>query len=72
MAAFNFGNASLKISFETGIDEFGKSIIVSKTYRNVRDNVGATQVSAVVQAISSLTDNALSSAEKIEMETVEL
>ncbi|MEK9198360.1 DUF1659 domain-containing protein [Ureibacillus sp. FSL E2-3493] len=72
MAAYNFENATLKLSFETGVDEQGKPIITSKTYRNVRANVEASQIAAVVQVLASLSNYTLQKAQKIETESVEL
>ena len=72
MATFNYDNATLKLSFETGVDELGKAIVTAKTYRNVRDNVEATEVMAVVQALASLSSYDLLFAEKILTETVDL
>lgn len=71
MAAFNFDSAALKISYVTGLDEQGKAIVTSKTYRNVRDNVEASAVLSVVQAISSLSSYDYLFAEKILTETVD-
>ncbi len=72
MAAYNFDNATLKLSFETGVDELGKAIINAKTYRNLRENVAATEVQVAVQAFASLSSHDLLFAEKIQTETVDL
>lgn len=72
MATFTFDNATLKLSFEAGIDELGKAIVSAKTYRNVRYNVEATEVLTVVQAIASLSSYGLLFAEKIQTETVDM
>ncbi|MDN4492452.1 DUF1659 domain-containing protein [Ureibacillus aquaedulcis] len=71
MAAFNFDSAAIRISYVTGVDEQGKSVITSKTYRNVRNNVEASEILTVVQAISSLTSHNFLLAEKILTETVD-
>lgn len=71
MATFSFENAALKLFFETGVNELGKTIVTSKTYRNIRSNVDASQVALVVQAISSLSNYPLQDAQKIETETIE-
>ncbi|HWK21522.1 MAG TPA: DUF1659 domain-containing protein [Ureibacillus sp.] len=72
MAAFNFDNASLKLSFQTGVDQSGKAIVSAKTYRNLRNNLDASQVLAVVQAIASLSSYDLLYAEKVQTETIEV
>lgn len=71
MPVFTFDQATLKLSFETGIDESGKSIIASKTYRNVRDQVSAVQVFTVVQALAGLTKHHLLYAQKIQTEMID-
>lgn len=70
MAVFNFENAMLKITYETGVDQLGNPIITSKTYRNVRAGVQPTQVAAVVQAIANLSKYPLKDATKTLTETV--
>jgi len=71
MAAFYFNDASLKLSFETGVDETGKAIITAKTYRNVRDHVEAAEVLAAVQVLASLSSYNLLFAEKVLTETID-
>ncbi|MBM7609937.1 hypothetical protein JOD29_003213 [Lysinibacillus composti] len=71
MATFNFQNATLKISYETGVDEAGKPVFTSKTYNNVRENVTPTQVAAVIQGIASLSNYPLSAALKTETEEIQ-
>ncbi|MCP1144953.1 DUF1659 domain-containing protein [Lysinibacillus endophyticus] len=70
MAAYTFESASLKLVFETGMDEFGKPIFSSKTYQNVRPNVQPEQLFAVVQAIASLCQDPLNDMKRIVTETV--
>ncbi|QCR32623.1 DUF1659 domain-containing protein [Lysinibacillus sp. SGAir0095] len=72
MASFNFDNATLRLSYVTGVDESGKAIVTSKTYRNVRDNVEASQVLDVAQALASLSNYELSLTKKILTETVDM
>nr|WP_106779039.1 DUF1659 domain-containing protein [Lysinibacillus timonensis] len=71
MAVYNFEEASLKLYFETGLDEFGKPVLTSKTYRNVRDNALVEQVATVAQSIASLSKYPLNEAKKSETETIE-
>lgn len=72
MAIYTFQNAALKISYETGVDEFGKSIVSSKTYNNVRDNIQPDQLLAVVQGIGSLSNYPIIEAIKTEAETLDM
>ncbi|MDI7744106.1 DUF1659 domain-containing protein [Lysinibacillus fusiformis] len=72
MATYNYDNATLKLSFETGIDELGKAIVSAKTYRNVRNNVQPDEVFTVVQALASLSSYELLFVEKILTETVDM
>ena len=72
MASFNFDNATLRLTYVTGIDEFGKAITSTKTYQKVRDNVDASQVLAVAQALASLSTYDLSNTKMILTETVDL
>ena len=72
MAAFNFENATLRLSYVTGVDENGKAIVTSKTYRNLRANVEATDALAVAQALSSLSGYDFYLAKKILTETVDM
>lgn len=72
MAAYSFQSATLKISYETGVDESGKSILSSKTYNNVRDNVLPDQLLAIVQGIGSLSNYPIVEAVKTEAETLDM
>lgn len=72
MAQFNFENASLRLYFETGIDEQGQPIVTSKTFQNVRETVSANQIENVVTAIASLTKDPVSAAKLVKVDTVEL
>lgn len=72
MANFTFENATLKLVYETGVNESGNSIFSSKTYRNLRANVTADKLAAVVQAFISLSKNpvihaSVSTTEKVEL-----
>ncbi|PYF07358.1 DUF1659 domain-containing protein [Ureibacillus chungkukjangi] len=72
MAAYNFENATLRLSYVTGVDENGKAIITSKTYRNLQENVEAADVLVVAQALSSLSSYDFYLAKKILTEAVEM
>ncbi|MEL3961385.1 DUF1659 domain-containing protein [Lysinibacillus endophyticus] len=72
MASYNFDSASLKLVFETGMDEFGQPIFSSKTYQNLRPNVQPEQLSEVVQAIASLSQDPLNDVKRIVTESVSL
>lgn len=70
MASYNFEEATLKITFETGLDENGKPVVTSKTYRNVRSNVEAEKIASVALAIASLSKYPLHAANKTETESI--
>lgn len=72
MAALNFESATLKLSYETGVDELGKPVITSKSYRNVRQNLEAAQLASVVQAISGLSSFPLHDAQQNETQSIEM
>ena len=72
MAAFNFENATLRLSYVTGIDEIGKAIVTTKAYRNLRENVEASEVLAVAQALSSLSSYEFYLAKKVLTEAVDM
>ncbi len=72
MAAFNFESATLKLNFETGVDEQGKPVLTSKTYRNVRPNLEASKLASVAQAISSLTKYPLYDVQRSVTESIEM
>ncbi len=71
MAVYNFEEANLKLYFETGLDEFGKPQVASKTYRNVRNNVTVDKIASVAQGIASLSKYPLHQAKKSETEAIE-
>ncbi|BDH61747.1 hypothetical protein MTP04_18770 [Lysinibacillus sp. PLM2] len=71
MAAYNFEEASLKLFFETGLDELGMPILTSKTIRNLRDDVEVEKLAVVSQAIASLSKYPLNQAKKSETEGIE-
>ena len=56
MNEFSFLSATMTVFYQTGFDEFNEPIIKSATYRNLADNVTATQIEAVAQALVRLTD----------------
>ncbi|KGR77774.1 DUF1659 domain-containing protein [Ureibacillus manganicus] len=70
MATYNFEEANLKLLFETGLDEFGKPLVTTKTYRNVRNNVEVEKIASVAQAIASLSKYPLHQAKKSKTETI--
>lgn len=54
MNNFEFLEALLKLTYETGVTAEGKTIFKSKTYRNVKHLATAASFSAVAQAIATL------------------
>lgn len=71
MAVYNFEGATLKILFETGLDEYGKPLVTTKTYRNIRNDVEVDKIATVVQALASLSKYQLHQAKKSETEAIE-
>lgn len=71
MAALHFENATLKLVFQTGVNEDGKAIFTTKNFQNVRSNLEASQIAQVVEAITKLSSAPLNSAAKIETESLE-
>lgn len=72
MTQFTFENASLRIFYETGIDQQGNPILSSKTYQNVRESVSANQILAVAEAINSLSKYPVSIAKVVKIDSIEL
>ncbi|MFP3917309.1 DUF1659 domain-containing protein [Lysinibacillus telephonicus] len=72
MAALNFESATLKLSYETGVDKLGKTVLTSKTYRNVRPDLDASQLASVVQAISGLSSYPLHEAQQNQTQSIEM
>lgn len=72
MANLTFDNATLKLVYEVGIDENGDPIISSKTYRNLRSNLTAERLAAVVQALMNLSSNPVLYASTSKTEKIEL
>lgn len=70
MASFSFDQAVLRLTFETGIDEFGKSTFTYKTYRNLRSDVEADEIVPVVLGINSLTENTLTNVQKLQTDSI--
>lgn len=56
MANLTFEQGTLKLVYETGVDEYGESIFTSRTYRNVKPNVTADRLAGVVQAFIELSN----------------
>lgn len=57
MANLTFENATLKLVFQTGINEMGEPIYRSKTFRNLRENVTPERLVHVVQALATLSED---------------
>lgn len=70
MASFSFDQAVLRLTYETGIDEFGKSIFAYKTYRNLRSDVEADQIVPVALGINSLTEHTLTNVQKLQTDSI--
>ncbi|SOC37191.1 DUF1659 domain-containing protein [Ureibacillus acetophenoni] len=71
MAVYNFEGATLKVLFETGLDEYGKPVVTTKTYQNIRNNVEVEKIATVTQAIASLSKYQLHQAKKTETNAIE-
>lgn len=66
MANLEYKHAVLKLVFEGEVNEDGKMITKSKSYRNVRANATADQLDTVAKTLSSFSDSPYIGAEKIE------
>lgn len=54
-----FLNSSLKIQYNCGMDEYGKSIFKSKTYGFVQDGADETKLKLIATAIADLQDHTM-------------
>ncbi|MFC5540385.1 MAG: DUF1659 domain-containing protein [Bacilli bacterium] len=72
MANLTFEQGTLKLVYETGVDESGNTILASRTYRNVRNNVTAEQLAGVVQAFIQLSGHPVVQASVSKTEKIEL
>ncbi|MFC5558552.1 DUF1659 domain-containing protein [Ureibacillus thermophilus] len=71
MANLTFEHSTLKIVYEMGVNESNETVLTTRSYRNVRDNVTAEQLASVVQAFIQLSKHpvvhaSISKTEKIE------
>lgn len=70
MNTFEFQNAVLRLTYEVGVDANGKAKFVSKNYRNTRPELTANQISAVANALASLTIYPLTTIAKVQTEEI--
>lgn len=71
MAVFTTEKAVLRLTFVTGMDENGKSKLSSRTYRNLRPNAIADDISQVAIAMGSLSEHSLLDVHKVQTESVD-
>lgn len=64
MALAMLKDSSIRLSFETGMDEKGEPIYKGKTYSNVRKEATADQVDQAAKALGGLSANSLNSVER--------
>ena len=64
MAMAILKDSSIRLLFETGIDETGKPIYKSKNYSNVRNDATADHVRQAAVALGGLSAGMLSSVER--------
>lgn len=70
MNYYEFQSAVLRLSFEVGVNEEGKPIYQSKSYRNLKAQQPAGNIAAVANAIGSLSSFPLASIVKTETDEV--
>ena len=70
MANYQFSQATLTLSFLAGQNEEGKSVFKKATYRNIKEQITAQQLSDVARAIGTLSSLPLADVEKTEKQFV--
>ena len=70
MANYQFSQASLTLSFLAGQDQDGNPVFKKATYRNIKEQTTAQQLSDVAAAIGSLSSLPLADVEKTEKQFV--
>jgi hypothetical protein len=64
MALAMLKDSSIRLEFETGMNEKGEPIYKFKTYSNVRKEATADQVDQAAKALGGLSANSLNSVER--------
>lgn len=59
MAVFSFESGSISLVYQIGVDNFNEPVFKATTYRNLKNNATADQVSAVSAAIGNLSADPL-------------
>lgn len=71
MAEYYFNTSSIKLYYETGIDEKGEPIFSTKTLNRIVNPVSANQIKGVVDALNTLSSIPASIVKFTKVETVE-
>lgn len=66
MASIEYKNAVIRLSFEAGQDQDGKTIKKSKTYRNIKAGVDAQSLVDATTVLAGFSEWPYMGAEKIE------
>jgi hypothetical protein len=64
MAQAILKESSIRLTFETGMNEKGEPIFKGKTYSNIRKEATVAQIDQAAQALGGLSANLLSSVER--------
>ncbi|OLN22220.1 hypothetical protein BTO30_10755 [Domibacillus antri] len=64
MATMTLNKSTLRLVFDHGVDESGKSVYKAKSYSNVKPAATADQFQAVANAIAALSSLPLASVER--------
>lgn len=70
MATMDFKSATGRVFFDGGVTEEGKLIRKAKTYRNIAEDVDATNLYKGLEELANLSELPFIGAEKVETATV--
>ena len=70
MKQFGFESATMTVVYQVGLDDFNEPILKSSTFRNIAENISATQLDTVAQALFRLTDNSYVQVYKTEKQLI--
>ena len=54
MAAANIKDTNIRLLFDGGLDQYGKTVVKSKSYNNINPEASSDQLYKAAQAIASL------------------
>ena len=70
MKQFGFESATMTVVYQAGFDDYNEPILKSATFRNIAENISATQLDTVAQALFRLTDNSYVQVYKTEKQLI--